>query len=62
MECFVAVHTHAVQKSKIANALSKCSCKVVNIERISLKQLVILFGVVFESYDLRDDNKIEMNE
>ena len=28
----------------------------------SLKQLVILFGCWFERYDLREDNKTEMNE
>ena len=45
VSCTEAATTESVSKIKIANALSKCSCKVVTEEK-SLKQLVILFGFV----------------
>ena len=52
----VIVPTTPVSKIKIANALSKCSCKVV-IEKKCFKQLVSLFGFVGKLWFKRRQKK-----
>ena len=56
-----SINSKTVQKSKIANALSKCSCKVV-IRRENKFEAVSNCLGLFESYDLKEDNKRGMNQ